>query len=129
MIGKTIKSILTTNSALIALVPAVKIYPYVMNEDTQAPCIVFTIDSLEPEYTKSGWADDTITFSVYSYAVNYNSLQTIAKAVRTALELNKTGSGTESINHIYLQGMEEGYVLEADTFFNKLTFRVKTNNY
>lgn len=129
MIGKTIKSILTTNSALIALVPATDIYPVVMNEDTEAPCIVFKIDTLEAEYAKGGWVNDEISFSVFSYAKNYSQLQNIASAVRTALELNKTGYSTQDINRIYLTSMDEDYILEADTFYNKLTFNVKINKY
>jgi hypothetical protein len=129
MIGKTIKSILTTNAALIALVPAVKIFPYVINEDTTAPVIVYSIDSLDPEYTQGGWACDTVTFSVHSFAKDYNSLSLIVSAVRTALELNQTGYSTQNINRIYLRSMDEGYDQAADIFGNKLTFEVKINSY
>jgi hypothetical protein len=129
MIGKTIKSILTTNSALIALVPAVNIFPYVCNEGTAAPAIVYSIESLVPEYTKGSWVCDTITFSINSFAKDYNTLSQISSAVRTALELNQTGYSTQNINRIYLQSMDEGYDLDNDVFGNKLTFVVKINSY
>jgi hypothetical protein len=129
MIGKTIHSILVNDSALIALVPAARIFPYVMNADTVAPCIVYVIDSVEPEYTKGGWVLDTITFSVHSFAKDYATLQSVASAVRTALEYNKTGYGTQNINHIYMIGMEEGYDPQSDIFGNKLQFSVKINTY
>ena len=85
MIGKTIKSILTTNSALIAIVPAVKMYPYVMNTDTDLPALVYTIDSVSPTYSKGGWENDLINFTVHAYAKDYTTLQSIVSAVRTAL--------------------------------------------
>lgn len=129
MIGKTIKSILTTNSALIVLVPAVKIFPYVCNEDTAAPLIVYTIDSVQPEYAKTGWTGDMITFSVNSFAKDYNTLSLIVSAVRTALELNQTGYGTQNINRIYLRSVNEGFDLSNEVFGNKLTFEVKINSY
>jgi hypothetical protein len=129
MIGKTIKSILVNNSALTTLVPAVRMFPYVMNEDTVLPAIIYTISSLTPEYSKGGWALDNIEFSVHSFARDYASLQSIVAAVRTALELNRTGSGTQGIGPILLTGMEEGYDQVADVYGNKLEFTVRTNKY
>jgi hypothetical protein len=129
MIGKTIKSILAGNNALIALVPDAKIFPYVMNEKTELPAIVYYIDAVTPEYTKGGWALDTIDFSIWSFARSYDSLQAIVSAERTALELNRTGAGSQNINYIYCTGMDEGYDQGADVFFNKLMFNVKINSY
>lgn len=129
MIGLTIKNLLVGDAALTALVPIADIYPIVMNEGTTAPAIVFTVDSLEPEYNKGAWSGDEAVFSVFSYAKSYSELQSIVSAVRTALELKQSGYSTQSINRIYLTGMDEGYILEADTFYNKLTFSVKINAY
>jgi hypothetical protein len=128
MIGKTIKSILTGNSSLVALV-GTKIFPYVMNESTTMPAVVYTIDSMEPEYTKGGWVNDSVTFTVNSFAKDYTGLQSVVSAVRTALELNHTGSGTQSINRIYLIGFNEGYDGQSDVFFNSLIFNVIINTY
>ena len=129
MIAKTIKSILASNVALTALVPAVRIYPYVMNEDTTLPAIIYTIDSLDATYTKSGWVNDDIAFSVHSFAKEFSSLQSIVSAVRTALEFVQTGAGTQDINRIYVSGMDEGYDNNADVFYNTLLFQVKINAY
>ena len=128
MIGKTIKSILANNSALIALVPATKIFPYVMNEGTTLPAIVYTINSVEPEYART-WVNDSIEFSVHSFSKDFDNLQLIVSAIRTALELNQTGAGSQDINRIYLTGMNEDYIEGADVFANTLTFNVKINTY
>jgi hypothetical protein len=129
MIGKTIKALLTGNSTLTALVTATKMFPYVMNEDTDVPCIIYTIDSIEPEYTKKEWVLDNISFTVTSFHRDYGSLQPIVTAVRGALELKSTGSGTQDINKIYLRGFTEGYDNGADVFYTRLTFQVKINTY
>lgn len=128
MIGATIKALLAAESTLTALV-STRIFPYVMNEDTDLPAVVYSIDSLEAVYTKGGWVNDEISFSVASFSRSYTELQTVVTAVRTALELEHTGSGTQAINHIYLTGLEEGHSIEGDFFYNILTFKVTINTY
>jgi hypothetical protein len=130
MIGKTIKSILTADSTLIALVPAIRIFPYVMNEGTTLPAIAYTIDGLQDiQYTKGGWSWDQWQFSVYSVSKDYAQLQTVVSAIRNALELSTAGYGTESIGNIYLNAFDEGWDQGAEAFYNKLQFTVKTNSY
>jgi len=128
MIGKTIKSLLAGDATLVALV-GTKIYPYVMNEDTTMPAVIYTIDSLLGVYTKREWANDEISFSVYSFSKDYAQLQSVVSAVRGALELKSTGSGTQDINRIYLAGQDEGYDNMADVFYNKQSFTVTINTY
>ena len=128
MIGKTIKSLLTADVTLAALV-STKIYPYVMNEDTDLPAVIYTIDSLQPVYTKSGWGYDDIGFSVYCFAKDYAVLQSVVSAARGALELKNTGYSTQEINYIYMTGQEEGYDNGADAFYNKMNFSVILNTY
>lgn len=129
MIGKTIKSILAGNTALTALIPASRMFPYVMNEGTILPAIIYTVDSLAPDYSKGGWMLDEVNFSVASFADDYAELQTVASAIRTALELNQIGAGTQSINRIYLTGMDESFDPEQNVFGNRLNFIVKINKY
>ena len=128
MIGKTIKSLLTADVTLVALV-GTKIYPYVMNEDTALPAVVYTIESLDANYHKGGWAFDEILFAVHSFSKDYSNLQSVVPAARGALELKNTGFGTQDISMIYLTGQEEGYDNGADAFYNKQTFKLRINTY
>jgi hypothetical protein len=128
MIGKTIKSLLAGDATLVALV-GTKIYPYVMNEDTTMPAVIYTIDSLSAVYTKREWVNDEILFSVYSFSKDYAQLQSVVSAVRGAVELKHTGSGTQNVNMIYLTGQDEGYDNMADVFYNKQNFSVTINTY
>jgi len=78
MIGKVITSLLKANTGLTDIVSETSIYPYVINEDTLLPVIVYTVDSLSTNYHKDGWNFDSITFSVISFSENYGTLQSIA---------------------------------------------------
>jgi hypothetical protein len=120
MIGIEIATLLKANHALLALVDTDSIFPYVANEDTPLPLIIYTIDSLEPEYDKEDWDKDIYTFSVVSFSEDYATLQLIAAQVRIALELQH-GTNTE---RILLTGQSEGYNITENVFLNKLSFSV-----
>lgn len=122
MIGKLVVTLLRSNASLMALVPEDNIYPYVMNEDTPLPAIVYTIDSIAPEYTKDGWVGDEIAFSVISFSDNYGSLQDIAAEVRDSLELEEGITEGITIRRIYCTGQNEGYNIAENVFLNRLTF-------
>ena len=129
MIGKAIVSLLNANEDLLALVPAANIYPYVINEDTSLPAIVYTIDSLAPEYTKDGWVGDECVFSIISFSDNFSSLQDISMEVRTALELESGTNGGITTERIYLTGQSEGYNITENVFLNRLTFSTIITGY
>ena len=125
MIGLTIAKLLKEDAALMVLVPADNVYPYVANEDTPLPLIIYGIESLVPTYSKDGWVNDEINFTVAAYSENYNNLQSIIKEVRTALEM-MSDSGT---NKIRVSGMKEGYSLTEQAFKTELTFRIFITSY
>ena len=129
MIGKVIKSLLVANADLLVLVPEASIFPYVINENTTLPAIIYTIDSSVPDYTKDGWAGDAMTFSVVSLSDNYNTLQSIVPEIRTALELERGTIEGILIERIYMSGMAEGFNLTENVFMNRLSFTVVVTNY
>lgn len=125
MIGIAITTLLKANEDLLDLVSEDNIYPYVADVDTSLPLIIYTIDTLDPEYSKDGWEDDIISFSVLSFSDDYATLQNIAKQVRQALELKYiTGS-----KRIILTGMSEGFNITENVFMNKLTFKIEMVEY
>lgn len=125
MIGKIITDLLLDNADLLALVDRNNIYPYVANEKTSLPLIIYTIDKVDSTYTKDGWANDIVDFSVMSFSEDYKALQAIVAEVRDALEL-ESSTGTLAIR---LTGMVEGYNLTENCFQNRLLFRIQINNY
>ena len=127
MIGKAIHSLLEANAALVALVPVTSFYPYVLNENTALPALVYTIDSVAPDYDKDNWHGDDYQFGVTSLSANYSNLQAIALQVRVALERKEGTTDGIKYENIYLDGQaEEGFI---DGFSNTLTFRVKVIGY
>jgi len=128
MIGKNIKYLLDQNNSLLLLVPTARIFPYVINEDTPLPSIVYTIDSVVPEYTKDGWAGDLVTFSVVTLSDNYSTLQDIVVEVRAAMDFLSYTVGEVEIGRVRVEGMEEKYLGE-NIFMNKLTFSTTMKSY
>lgn len=124
MIGKVIRGLLDDSAGLVALVPVTNMYPYVMNEKTALPAIIYTIDSMESEYNKDGQVKDIYTFTVTSLAKDYAVLQTIVAAVRSALELKKGTTEGVSYERIFVRGMKEAYSIAEDVFANAMTFEV-----
>jgi hypothetical protein len=121
MTGLTIAKLLKAHPGLVALVSAANIFPYVAKEDTPLPLIIYTIDSVAPDYTKDGWAEDNIGFSVISFSEDYASLQSIASEVRDALEL-QNDTNTKAIR---MTGQQEGFNIAENVFFNKQTFEIE----
>jgi len=122
MIGKVINSLLQANTSLIALVPTTSIYPYVLNENTPLPAIIYTIDSISAVYDKTGWVGDAYSFSVVSFSENYTLLQDIVSEVRSAIDLKDGTIEDIHIQRVELTGLSEGYNINENVYLNKLTF-------
>lgn len=124
MIQELIVTLLKANTSLMALVDGDNIFPYVVNEKTKFPFLVYNIESKDPDYTKDGWAGDICNFSVISVSDDYANLQLIVAQVREAIELE----GGTNTQRIIMTGQQEGFNLDEEAFMNKLSFRVKITN-
>ena len=125
MVNKAVYHILSNDVELEALVGK-KIHPIVMPENTQAPCLVFMTDSIVPEYVKGHGVIDNATVTIIIFSRDYVESVNILEKTRTALEL-KTGTfNGVQIQSSRIQKMEEGYDVESDTYFQKITSQIKT---
>lgn len=129
MIGKLINNILTSTTGVTSLVTATSIFPYIINENTPLPAITYTINTVEPFYSKDGWAYDKITFSVVTYCADYAVLQSISTAIREAFEWKKGTHENIDYLYFYLEGMDEGFNISENVYMNRLTFHVTINGY
>ena len=129
MIGKVITSLLKANVDLLALISADNIYPYIINEGTSLPAIIYTVDSLVPGYCKDGWVGDEYMFSILSFSDDYAILQQIVDEVRNALELEKGVTEGIGYERICLTGQSEGYNITENVFLNRLTFSTVVKSY
>jgi len=123
MIGKVIATLLQANTDLTDLVDTNSIYPYVCNENTSLPFIVYIVDSITPIYDKDNWDYDECTFSVESYSKGYAALEDIAYQVREALELKAGTYESIKVRNLRMVSQEEeGFEM---AFSNKLTFTIE----
>jgi hypothetical protein len=124
MIGSIIVSLLKANNDLLALVNENSIFPYVAEENTNLPLIIYAIDDIDVFYSKDGWVKDLCNFHVMSFSENYDDLQLIVAEIRSALELKYTSD----TKRIIVTGMQEGFNLNEQVFLNKLNFAVEIIN-
>ena len=127
MIGKVISSLLKASDPLLALVDTGSIFPYVCNESTDLPFIVYTVDSVTPIYDKDDWSHDECIFSVETYCKNYGAMQDIALQVRAALEHEAGILYSVTIRNLRMTAQDEDAFELA--FANKLTFEVEVMSY
>jgi len=122
MIGKVITTLLKANTDLTDIVPGDRIFPYIMNEKTPLPGIIYTVEDIDPQYTKDGLHNDICSFTVASVSDNYNQLQDIVYQVREALETEQgTFSGVQ-IKRIIMTGQDEAFSIQENVFINRLRF-------
>jgi len=124
MIGSIIVSLLKANNDLLALVNENSIFPYVAEENTNLPLIIYAIDDIDVSYSKDGWVKDLCNFHVMSFSENYDDLQLIVAEIRSVLELKYTSD----TKRIIVTGMQEGFNLNEQVFLNKLNFAVEIIN-
>jgi hypothetical protein len=127
MINKALNYLLKADSTLTALVGS-SIYPIVMPEGTEAPCVVYFRDSLTPIYDKGSDVVDEEEVSVLCFSKDYPEAVEIIAAVRAALEGVKGDQAGVNILLARVRKGEEGYDIDSDTFFQKLTFIFKSSN-
>jgi hypothetical protein len=103
MTGKAIYAILSAASAVTNLV-STRIYPEMATQKAAYPFLVYTISGTAPSDTKDGVSGlDVVEFSVMSYATTYDAVNTIAAAVRTALDRTSGTHGTVNVQSIRFQ--------------------------
>lgn len=119
MINKAIYYILSNDDPVTALVED-RIFAVTAPENTVVPLVVFARDSVDPIYTKSGHEADRSSVTILIFSKIYDESIQILKAVRNALELVKGEFNGISIASSRVTGIDEGYDLEADTYYQTL---------
>ena len=64
-----------------------RIFPDVVPQGSEFPCLVYSKTSIEPNDTKSGAStNDRINIQIDTYGTSYQQTETISSRVRTALD-------------------------------------------
>lgn len=116
-VGKEIYSLLNGDSRLITLVGN-KIYPIIVEKETNYPFIVYKRSNVIPEYTKDFHLKDNVIIDIICVSNDYANGIEIAEIVRDILEDKRTND----IQSIRLESADEDYI--DDAFVQTLSFNL-----
>ena len=119
-VGKEIYSHLKENKSLTDIVGN-KIYPIIVEKDTNYPFIVYKRSNVIPDYTKDDHFKDDVIVDIICVSNHYVESVEIATLVRESLEDKKYGD----IVSIKLEGADEDFI--DDAYIQTLTFNLTIN--
>ena len=119
-VGKEIYSYLKENKSLTDIVGN-KIYPIIVEKDTNYPFIVYKRSNVIPDYTKDYHFKDDVIVDIICVSNHYVESVEIATLVRESLEDKKYGD----IVSIRLEGADEDFI--DDAYIQTLTFNLTIN--
>ena len=119
-VGKEIYSHLKENKSLTDIVGN-KIYPIIVEKDTNYPFIVYKRSNVIPDYTKDYHFKDYVIVDIICVSNHYVESVEIATLVRESLEDKKYGD----IVSIRLEGADEDFI--DDAYIQTLTFNLTIN--
>ena len=119
-VGKEIYSHLKENKSLTDIVGN-KIYPIIVEKDTNYPFIVYKRSNVIPEYTKDYHFKDFVIVDIICVSNHYVESVEIATLVRESLEDKKYGD----IVSIRLESADEDFI--DDAYIQTLTFNLTIN--
>ena len=119
-VGKEIYSILSKNKSLTDKVGN-KIYPIIVEKDTNYPFIVYKRSNVIPDYTKDYHFKDYVIVDIICVSNHYVESVEIATLVRESLEDKKYGD----IVSIRLESADEDFI--DDAYIQTLTFNLTIN--
>lgn len=116
-VGKKIYSLLNGDSRLTTLVGN-KIYPIIVEKETNYPFIVYKRSNIIPDYTKDFHLKDNVIIDIICVSNDYANGIEIAEIVRDILEDKRTND----IQSIKLESADEDYI--DDAFVQTLSFNL-----
>ena len=119
-VGKEIYSHLKENKSLTDIVGN-KIYPIIVEKDTNYPFIVYKRSNVIPDYTKDYHFKDDVIVDIICVSNHYVESVEIATLVRESLEDKRIGD----INSIRLESADEDFI--DDAYIQTLTFNLTIN--
>ena len=119
-VGKEIYSHLKENKSLTDIIGN-KIYPIIVEKDTNYPFIVYKRSNVIPDYTKDYHFKDYVIVDIICVSNHYVESVEIASLVRESLEDKRIGD----INSIRLESADEDFV--DDAYIQTLTFNLTIN--
>ena len=128
---KVIYTVLSAASSVTDI--TTRLYPIVAPEQTDFPCVVYTITGVRPYPTKSGAASiDDMFVTVDCYAQDTEAasghvvVSTLSEAVRDSLDRKTPGTyATVSIDGVDFVDGSTGFDKQSDVFVSTLDFKFR----
>lgn len=126
-IGKYIYYTLTENSTVSEYV-GLNVYPVIAEESTSFPFIIYRRSSISvTDYSKDGYSEDMVDFSVMVASQNYEESCEIANEIRKLLEKKFKVFDNMEINDCRMVGISESYTDNA--YVQSLDFQCTINKH
>lgn len=121
MTGTIITEILVNNEAVAAIVGD-RVYPVVIPQTKDMPCLVYLLTSNDPSNYNSGAAvNDRRSFSVYVVARKYSEVDDLSEKVRLALDRYSGGS----VQNIFYQTESDDFEQETMLYVRVMDFQLR----
>jgi len=125
--GKAIYSILTTDSAVSAIVSS-RVYPQIAAQGAVFPFIVYIINDITPSDTKSGVSTlDEARYEILAVSETYAQAADLNEKIRTALDRYTGTVAGVDVNSIQFTELEADYDPDSETYIanSEYIIRVK----
>jgi hypothetical protein len=125
--GKAIYSILTTDSAVSAIVSS-RVYPQIAAQGAAFPFVVYVINDITPSDTKSGVSTlDEVRYEILAISENYAEAADLNEKIRTALDRYTGTVAAVVIDSIQFTELETDYDTASETYIanSEYIIRVK----
>lgn len=125
--GKAIYSILTTDSAVSAIVSS-RVYPQIAAQGAAFPFVVYVINDITPSDTKSGVSTlDEVRYEILAISENYAEAADLNEKIRTALDRYTGTVAGVVMNSIQFTELETDYDTASETYIanSEYIIRVK----
>jgi hypothetical protein len=125
--GKAIYSILTTDSAVSAIVSS-RVYPQIAAQGAAFPFVVYVINDITPSDTKSGVSTlDEVRYEILAISENYAEAADLNEKIRTALDRYTGTVAGVVIDSIQFTELETDYDTASETYIanSEYIIRVK----
>lgn len=126
-IGKYIYYALTENTAVGNYV-GFKVFPVIAEEGTNFPFIIYQRNNIfTSEFSKDGYSEDTVEFSIMVASTQYEESCDIANEVRKVLEKKYKVFDNMEINDCRMVGISEIY--SENAYVQSLSFQCVINKH
>lgn len=125
LIGKTIYTKITEDEEIQSFVSG-RVYPLIAEQSSSFPFIIYWRNSIQSSnYTKDGFNEDFVEFTVVAVSENYTQSLLIANRLRKILEVRKITGEDIVISNIKMVDIDESW--SENSYVQTLNFTCTVN--